>query len=52
MLRIVALPVQVKHFGSDQPILIEDDQPAECCLLVEGFCARAKTTLKSPIFRV
>ena len=39
-----ALPVQVKQFRSDQPIVIEGDRPSECCLLVDGFCARAKTT--------
>ena len=34
----------VKQFRPDQPIVREGDRPSECCLLVEGFCVRAKTT--------
>src|SRR3954466_6011910 len=41
---IGSLPVMVKQFRPDQPIVTKGDRPLECCLLVEGFCVRAKTT--------
>jgi CRP-like cAMP-binding protein len=41
---IRSLPVTVRHYRPDQPIVREGDRPSECCLLMEGFCVRAKTT--------
>jgi CRP-like cAMP-binding protein len=41
---IRSLPVTVRRYRPDQPIVREGDRPSECCLLVEGFCIRAKTT--------
>lgn len=41
---IGSLPVMLRQVRPDQPIVREGDRPSECCLLVEGFCVRAKTT--------
>jgi CRP-like cAMP-binding protein len=41
---IRALPVVIKQYRPDQPIVREGDRPSECCMLVEGFCIRAKLT--------
>lgn len=39
-----SLPVMVRHYRANQPIVREGDRPRECCVLVDGFCVRAKTT--------
>ena len=41
---IAALPIHVKHLASHATIVIEGDRPAQCCLVIEGFAVRAKTT--------
>jgi len=41
---IGSLPVIVKQYRANQPIVTEGERPSACCLLVEGFCVRAKTT--------
>jgi CRP-like cAMP-binding protein len=38
------LPVVIRQVESGAPIVREGDRPSECCLVVEGFCVRAKTT--------
>ena len=39
-----SLPVVIRQVESGAPIVREGDRPSECCLVVEGFCVRAKTT--------
>jgi CRP-like cAMP-binding protein len=41
---IRSLPVLVRQYRPDQPVVREGDRPSECCLLMEGFCIRAKST--------
>jgi len=41
---IRSLSVVVRRYQPDQPVVREGDRPSECCLLIEGFCVRAKTT--------
>jgi CRP-like cAMP-binding protein len=41
---IGSLPVMVKQYRANQAIVREGERPSACCLLVEGFCVRAKTT--------
>jgi len=41
---IRALPIMVRKLEPGRAIVRDGDRPAECCLLVEGFCVRAKTT--------
>jgi CRP-like cAMP-binding protein len=39
-----SLPVVVRQLESGASIVRGGDRPSECCLVVEGFCVRAKTT--------
>jgi CRP-like cAMP-binding protein len=39
-----SLPVFIRQVESGTPIVREGDRPSECCLIVEGFCVRAKST--------
>ncbi|MBV9564424.1 MAG: Crp/Fnr family transcriptional regulator [Bradyrhizobium sp.] len=41
---IRVLPVTVRSYGANQTIVRDGDRPTECCLIVAGFCLRAKTT--------
>lgn len=41
---ILRLAVTVKEIGADTPIIREGDKPFNCCMLIKGFCVRAKTT--------
>jgi len=41
---LLALPLRTKAVGPDQNIVQEGDRPSECCLVVEGFTCRYKTT--------
>ena len=41
---IRSLPIVIRHMQAGEPIVRDGDRPAECCLIVEGFCSRAKTT--------
>lgn len=40
---IRALPVSVRTYRANQPIVRDGERPRECCLIVEGFCIRSKT---------
>ena len=39
-----ALPIAIRRVEAGHSIVRDGDRPKECCLLVEGFCIRAKTT--------
>ena len=41
---IRGLPIVVRRWEAGRPIVCDGDRPTECCLLIEGFCVRAKTT--------
>src|SRR6185312_11889829 len=41
---IRALPIVVRQWEAGRPIVSDGDRPTDCCLLIEGFCVRAKTT--------
>lgn len=40
---IRALPISIRIYRADQPIVRDGEQPTECCLIAEGFCIRSKT---------
>jgi CRP-like cAMP-binding protein len=42
---IRALPINVRYWEAGQSILSDGGRPTECCLVIEGFCIRAKTTV-------
>jgi CRP-like cAMP-binding protein len=39
------LPIIVRPWEAGRPIVSDGDRPTECCLVIEGFCVRAKTTV-------
>lgn len=39
-----ALPIAIRRVEAGHYVVRDGDRPSECCLLVEGFCIRAKTT--------
>ena len=41
---VQSLPHTVRRYPANQPIVRDGDKPSECCLIMEGFCLRAKTT--------
>lgn len=41
---IKALPMNVKKLPARTSIVAEGDRPAHCCLMIDGFAIRAKTT--------
>lgn len=41
---IRSLPIVIRQVVAGQPIVRDGDRPVACCLIVEGFCVRAKTT--------
>ena len=41
---IRALPINVRHWEAGRTIVSDGGRPTECCLVIEGFCIRAKTT--------
>ncbi len=41
---LLTLSLRTKAVGPDQIIVREGDEPSECCLVVEGFACRYKTT--------
>jgi CRP-like cAMP-binding protein len=41
---IQSLPIANRRFRPNEPIIHDGDRPSECCLIVQGFCIRAKTT--------
>ncbi len=42
---IRALPINVRHWEAGRTIVSDGGRPTECCLVIEGFCVRAKTTV-------
>ncbi|ETR76311.1 transcriptional regulator [Afipia sp. P52-10] len=44
VLAIETLPIAVKDFADNQHVVSDGEQPTQCCLLIEGFAVRAKTT--------
>ncbi|NOJ48216.1 Crp/Fnr family transcriptional regulator [Bradyrhizobium sp. WSM 1744] len=41
---IRSLPVAVRHWEGGRAIVSDGERPTECCLIIEGFCIRSKTT--------
>jgi len=42
---IRALPINVRHWDAGRTIVSDGERPTDCCLVIEGFCVRAKTIL-------
>jgi CRP-like cAMP-binding protein len=42
---IRALPIVVRQWEAGRTIVSDGDRPTDCCLIIEGFCVRAKTTV-------
>jgi CRP-like cAMP-binding protein len=42
---IRALPINVRHWEAGRTIVSDGERPTDCCLVIEGFCVRAKTIL-------
>ena len=42
---IRALPIVVRQWEAGRAIVSDGDRPTDCCLIIEGFCVRAKTTV-------
>jgi len=42
---IRALPIAVRQWEAGRTIVADGERPTECCLVVEGFCVRSKTTI-------
>ena len=40
---IHALPITVKRHPADRAVVRDGEQATECCLIIDGFCARSKT---------
>ena len=40
---IDAVPIAVREYPADRPVVRDGDRARECCLIVEGFCFRSKT---------
>jgi CRP-like cAMP-binding protein len=40
---IEALPIVVRHFAAEKPVVRDGERATDCCLIAEGFCARSKT---------
>ena len=40
---IRALPVTVKDYPAGRPVVSDGQRATECCMIIEGFCARSKT---------
>ena len=43
---IRALPIAVRHWEGGRGIVSDGERPKECCLVIEGFCIRSKTTMR------
>src|SRR6202012_1031024 len=41
---IRSLPIAVRNFGADQAVVRDGARATDCCLIIEGFCMRSKTT--------
>lgn len=44
LLALKALPYALRRYRENQIVLRDGDKPNECCLIVDGFCIRSKTT--------
>jgi CRP-like cAMP-binding protein len=42
---IRSLPIAVRHWEGGRTIVADGERPMECCLIVDGFCVRSKTTI-------
>jgi CRP-like cAMP-binding protein len=42
---IRALPIVVRLWEAGRAIVSDGDRPTDCCLIIEGFCVRSKTTV-------
>jgi CRP-like cAMP-binding protein len=42
---IRALPIVVRQWEAGRAIVSDGERPTDCCLIIEGFCVRAKTTV-------
>ena len=42
---IRSLPIVVRQWEAGRAIVSDGGRPKECCLVIEGFCVRAKTTV-------
>jgi CRP-like cAMP-binding protein len=42
---IRGLPISVRHWEAGRAIVSDGGRPTDCCLVIEGFCIRAKTTV-------
>ena len=40
---IEALPIAVRHYPAETAVVRDGERATECCLIVDGFCARSKT---------
>jgi CRP-like cAMP-binding protein len=40
---ILTLPITVKHYPAERPVVSDGERATECCLVAEGFCVRSKT---------
>ncbi|MBR0847504.1 Crp/Fnr family transcriptional regulator [Bradyrhizobium diazoefficiens] len=40
---IDALPIAVRQYPAEAIVVRDGERPSECCLVVDGFCARSKT---------
>lgn len=43
---IRSLPVAVRHWEGGRVIVSDGERPKECCLIIDGFCIRSKTTIR------
>jgi CRP-like cAMP-binding protein len=41
---IRSLPIAVRNYAADEAVIRDGDRSIECCLIIEGFCMRSKTT--------
>src|ERR1041385_132740 len=41
---IRTLPIHIKELSADTSIVKERDRPTQCCLMIQGYGARSKTT--------
>jgi CRP-like cAMP-binding protein len=40
---IEALPISVREYPAETPVVRDGERASECCLIADGFCARSKT---------
>lgn len=40
---IEALPIAVRQYPADTPVVRDGERATDCCLIADGFCARSKT---------